>query len=463
MRRAWIDATAGVAGDMLLGALVDAGAPLPALQDAVDSVLPGAIELRVETVTRGGMRALHARVVQREPALEQAHRDWATIRGLLESASLHPNTRTRALDAFARLAAAEAQVHGVPMETVHFHEVGGLDAIADVVAVCEAVRLLDIDEVSASPVALGSGRIRAAHGSLPVPPPAVLELTRGWRVRALPGRRSASVEVAAPNHEPKPSHDHNHDHRRDHNHDHSHDARAHVHEEQPARVLTPDEPGELATPTGMALLRALATRCEAMPDLAPELVGVGAGGRDLPGWANCVRVVVGANSGTDTFPGRGELVELRANLDDFDLRLVPGVIDGCLQAGAVDAWVTPIQMKKGRPAIMVQALVDDAHRLAVSDLLLASTSTLGVRESPVSRRILQRDFVTLCVDGEPLVVKVGYSHGRVLHAAAEFSSIAAIASASGRTALDVAQRAASAIVAAGLVAGAPYAADEEES
>lgn len=549
MPTAWIDATAGVAGDMLLGALIDAGAPVAGVQEALDAVLPGALEVTTEEVTRGAVRACHARVLQvGDRSLE---RTWPTIRALLSDAPLAESTRGRALAVFERLARAEARVHGATTESVHFHEVGGLDAIGDIVGVCEALRLLGIEGLSASWVALGNGRIHAAHGLMPVPAPAVLELSRGWQVRALPGVVDPSAVHhhhhghddghghtgeggAAHTHhlegedghgdaadfhdhgEPDHAHvhvhgDHVHGDQTDHVHadhadsDHADSDHAHTHshdhphgvEEAPAATGDPRDVGELATPTGMALIRALATESDSMPPMRPGRVGIGAGGRDMPGWANCVRVVFedtsedvrgtdpGAGSATDTsgvhdseghggaghgsaeLVGAGHggdhltgvddegMVELRANLDDFDHRLIPGVIQACLDAGAADAWVTPIQMKKGRPAVMVQVLVARAHRAEVVDLLLSTTPTLGVRESPVTRTVLDRDFVRIDLDGQPLTVKIGLRDGHVVHAQAEFASLAEIARATGRSELDVSQRATAAIIAAGLTPGAP--------
>lgn len=555
MPTAWIDATAGVAGDMLLGALIDAGAPVAGIQDALDAVLPGALEVTTEEVTRGAVRACHARVLQvGDRSLE---RTWPTIRALLSDAPLAEPTRRRALAVFGQLARAEARVHGATPESVHFHEVGGLDAIGDVVGVCEALRLLGVEDLSASWVALGNGHIHAAHGLMPVPAPAVLELSRGWQVRALPGvvdpaalhhhhhghegghghiheggaahshdgghtheGGAAHTHDSGHTHEggaahshdgghsheggqvhPDGAHEHDHMHQHDHalvhptaDHDHTH---PHAVEEAPATTGDPRDVGELATPTGMALIRALATESDSMPDMCPGRVGIGAGGRDMPGWANCVRVVLedtsehvrgtdpGAGSATSTSglqdgeghggadhgsaelvgAGRGSdhltgvddegMVELRANLDDIDHRLIPGVIQACLDAGAADAWVTPIQMKKGRPAVMVQVLVAHTHRPDVVDLLLTTTPTLGVRESPVTRTVLERDFVRLDLDGQPLTVKVGHRGGRIVHAQAEFASVAEIARRNDRSELDVSQQATAAIVAAGLTPGAP--------
>ena len=477
MTTAWIDATAGVAGDMLLGALIDAGAPVEGIQTALDAVAPGAIELRTEEVRRGAMRATHAHVVQ--VGDQSVERTWAAIRTLLERADLAEVTRRRALAAFERIAVAEAHVHGMSVETVHFHEVGGLDAIGDVVGTCEALRLLGVDEVLASWVALGDGRIRAAHGYMPVPAPAVLELTRGWSVRALPAQYDPAT---AHEHHHHDGHGHHHEHGLDghhaheHEHEHEHEHGHHHHfEEGSAPVADPRDVGELATPTGLALVRALASRCTGLPASVPERAGVGAGGKDLPGWANVVRVVLLADDAADPATAAAPapahhtavgpdgatptaLTQVAVNLDDLDHRLVPGVIDALLDAGAVDAWAAPIHMKKGRPALTLTALVGPAHHDAVVELLLTRTTTLGVRETPVTRTVLDRAWRTLplTIAGErhELVVKVGHRGGAIAHAQAEFSSLAALAAATGLSELDLAQRAAAAITTAGLLPGA---------
>jgi len=233
----WFDVSAGVAGDMLLGALLDAGAELPAVMAAIEAVVPAEVELHRAEVTRAGLRACKVDVVS---AVEQhPHRTWTEVRRLLDHASLDEQIRDRAVAVFARLAQAESRVHGIPVEQVHFHEVGAWDSIADVVGVCGALHALAVDVVTAGPVAVGSGRVRTAHGRLPVPVPAVLELARGHDVHA-------------------------------------------------------GGDGELATPTGMAVLAALADPTATIPAMRVDAIGVGAGTRDVDGRANVVRAVLGA-------------------------------------------------------------------------------------------------------------------------------------------------------------------------
>ncbi|GAA1650179.1 nickel pincer cofactor biosynthesis protein LarC [Actinoplanes couchii] len=391
-RHAWIDASAGVAGDMMLGALLDAGARLDRVQAAVEAVAPGSVRITVTEVTRAGLRAAKADV----EALTDSppHRTWTSIRAQLDAAGLPEQVRDRAVAVFARLAGAEARVHGVPAGDVHFHEVGALDSIADVVGVCAALHDLGIGTVSASPVAVGSGHVRGAHGRLPVPVPAVAELSRGWRVAA-------------------------------------------------------DGPGELATPTGMALIRALAGVCEDLPAMTLDTVGVGAGGRDRPDRANVVRVLISAEKAA----GPEQAVLLEANVDDLDPRLWPGVLTGLLDRGAADAWLTPIVMKKGRPAHTLSVLCTPERAAALREHVFAHTSTLGVRESPRIKTPLDRLFVTVRVRGAEIPVKVGHRDGVIVQVMPEFDDVAAHARALDLPERVVLQEAQSAAGAAGYTPG----------
>lgn len=386
-RHAWIDASAGVAGDMLLGALLDAGARLGEVRRAVDEVLPGVVALSAAPVTRAGLRALKAEVTPLVAA--PPRRTWRDIRALLAG-------RDDALAVFATLAGAEARVHGTEPDEVHFHEVGALDSIADIVGVCAALRDLGVTSVSAGEVALGSGRVRTAHGELPVPAPAVLELARGWRVA---GGGS----------------------------------------------------GELATPTGLAVIRSLAVRCEDLPPMSVDAVGVGAGGRDTPGRPNVVRVVIGAPEAAA--PPAVEAVVLEANVDDLDPRLWPGVLTGLLSAGADDAWLVPIIMKKGRPAHTLTVLCGPDRAAALRARIFRDTSTLGVRESRRSKTALPRMFRSVAVAGGTVAVKIGYADGVITQVTPEFEDVAALARGTGRPEHAVLLEALAAAAAAGLIAG----------
>ncbi|NMR21275.1 nickel pincer cofactor biosynthesis protein LarC [Cellulomonas fimi] len=438
--RAWIDASAGVAGDMLLGALVDAGASVERIQAAVDAVIPGSARLDVSQVTRAGQRA--AKVDVAVLVADPPHRTWHTIRGLLEQAELTETARGRALAVFGRLATAEGRVHGVPAEEIEFHEVGALDAIADVVGTCAALDDLGATAVVVSPIALGSGRIRAHHGELGVPVPAVLELTVGWDVDA-------------------------------------------------------GGEGELATPTGVALVTALASSSGPLPAMRVHAVGVGAGTRDVHGRANVVRVVLGAPVGAvDPHDGGGGGLEpavvLEANVDDLDPRVWPEVLARLLDAGASDAWLTPVLMKKGRPAHTLHALAEPALAPRLSAAILRHTTTLGVRRTEVAKDALSRDWVVVrpqlaaapgqgepgqaqSGQGEPgqaesgqaepgqaqpgapeIRIKVGWRDGRIARAMPEFADVVTLADDHDLPVADVLTAAHRAAGDAGLVPGAPW-------
>jgi uncharacterized protein (TIGR00299 family) protein len=394
-RHAWIDASAGVAGDMLLGALIDAGAGLATVQRAVDAVIPGSVRLTATTVTRAGLRALKADALPL--VADPAPQTWRGIRELLARAELTGRVRDRANAVFARLAEAEAHVHGIPAEDVHFHEVGALDSIADVVGVCAALDELGVATLTAGEVALGSGKVRSGHGELPVPVPAVAHLARGWRVRA------GGV-------------------------------------------------GELATPTGMATIRALAASCEDLPVMVVDEVGVGAGSRDTPGRANVVRVLIGTVPEPDT---RLEpIVLLEANVDDLDPRLWPEVLAGLLRCGAADAWLVPIVMKKGRPAHTLSMLCHPDRAGEMRERVLRETSTLGVREQTLHRYALPRAFVDIDLDGGTVAVKVAHRDGVIMQVMPEFEQVAEAARRLRRPERLVLQQAEAAAAGAGLIVGA---------
>jgi uncharacterized protein (TIGR00299 family) protein len=394
-RHLWIDAGAGIAGDMLLGALVDAGADLDVVSAAVSAVVPGEVLVRTGEVRRAGLRALKADV--ESTAADHPHRSWARIRAMLEGADLPTPVRERAIAVFTLLAGAEARVHGVPPDGVHFHEVGSWDSIADIVGACAALVDLGVTGVTAGPVAVGSGRVRSAHGELAVPVPAVLELARGWQVLA-------------------------------------------------------GGEGELATPTGMALVRALADECRPLPPMTVAAIGIGAGGRDVDGRANVVRAVIGELAGAGPRP---DMWVLETNVDDLDPRLWPTVLTALLDAGAADAWLVPILMKKGRPAHTLCVLAGDTEREALRDAVFGLTSTLGVRERPVSRVALERAWHPVAVRGGEVRVKVGLRSGRIVTATPEFDDVAELARTGGVPVREVLDDAVAAAGAAGLRPGAP--------
>ena len=483
-RTAYLDATAGIAGDMLLAALVDAGADLDRVQQVLDALVPESVRFVRSDVDRGGQGAVKVDV---EVLVEDPpHRTWASIRAMLQDARGRADVPERTLDlalaVFGRLADAEGATHGVPADEVHFHEVGALDSLADVVGACEAWRQLGIQDATGSVLAVGSGRIRAAHGDIPVPVPAVARLALGWP--------TVAGEILPPRgHGHGHSHGHDHPHSRDHGsphaaavHEHSHpsdatDVHTHPHTHSSDPVAVPDSDaalpahaqggphehggrrvpagvapgiGELATPTGVALLRSLAASAGPQPMLTTEALGVGAGTKDTPGRPNVVRVLVGRPHGDglppDAHATPTAALQLEANVDDLDPRLWPRVVDELLEAGALDAWLLPISMKHGRPAVTVHALVREGSEDAMSALLMDRTGTLGVRRHRVERVIRTREFSEVEVRGHRIAVKIARDRdGAVVRREPEFRDVAAAARALGiseRTMLDLAREAA---------------------
>ncbi len=370
---AWVDASSGASGDMLLGALADVGVPLGVMAEAVEKVAPGEVRLVEERVQRGGFAATRCHV---EIEDSEQHRTWRDVERLLAGAGLHEHVRSLAHDVFARLAEAEGRVHGMPAEDVHFHEVGALDAIADVVGVCAGMVHLGLQTLVVSPVSVGGGTVFSEHGRLPVPPPAVVELLRGVPSSGGP------VDL------------------------------------------------ELCTPTGAALLTALADDWGHQPAMAVSHVGVGAGGRDPAGHANVLRLLVGAASPAASSNAGPRLYE--ANIDDLDPRIWPVVIAALLEAGASDAWLTPILMKKGRPAHTLSVLVAADRADVVRREIHRQTSTIGLREQVIAKHELDREMTTVEIDGQQVAVKVARLGGEVLNVQPEFEDVAAAARALGR-------------------------------
>ena len=380
----WVDASSGASGDMLLGALLGAGVPVVTLQQAVDALAPDPVELRVEPVSRNGFAATRCHV---EVADSVHHRTWRDIQALLLAADLDVPVRDLAVRTFERLAVAEATAHGSDPLDVSFHEVGALDAIADVVGVCAGFVSLGATTVVVSPVAVGSGSAAGAHGTLPVPPPAVAELLRGVPSYAGPAGAPAM---------------------------------------------------ELCTPTGAALLTTLATDWGPQPAMTVDTIGVGAGSRDPEGHANVLRVLVGKKgSGTRSGSHQDEVLLLETNIDDLDPRVWPQVIATLLDAGASDAWLSPILMKKGRPAHTLSALVAAESAAEVKATIFRHTSAIGVREIPLGKHALDREMGSVDVGGQPVAVKLARHDGALVNAMPEYDDVVRAAAALGRPVSDV--------------------------
>jgi len=327
-----LDPFAGVSGDMWLGLLADLGLEMTRIQEILATLpLPG-LSFRVGKVTRGVLAASKVEVLL--PREEQPHRGLRDLESILERGGLPEGVRERSLEIFRSLARAEARVHGVPLEEIHFHEVGALDTVADVCGVVLGLELLGIGEVWTLPVALGAGFVECAHGRLPLPAPAAAALLEGFPQRPGPGE------------------------------------------------------GERTTPTGAALLAGLARPFPFEGTFQPWDVGYGAGSMEggpvpnvLRGWIARVEI-----------PGcaQGTLWEISANLDDLTGEAAGFLLDSLLREGALDAWTTPILMKKGRPGFLVSALAGDGERERVEGVFLRETSTLGLRRRRVERTRLPR-------------------------------------------------------------------------
>jgi hypothetical protein len=374
---------------MLLAALVDAGVPIEVMQRAVDAIAPEPVRLRVEPVRRAGLRATRVHV---DAAGSTTRRTWRQIRELFDDGRLSADVSERAGAVFVRLANAEARVHGITPADVHFHEVGALDAIADIVGVTAGFNALGLTELHASPVALGSGTVATEHGLLPVPPPAVVELLSG------------------------------------------------------APTYGGAEGVELTTPTGAALLTSFATDWGAQPPMAVARQGVGAGGRDLPDRPNVVRLMVGQPLAADS-----STLLLEANVDDMDPRLWPPVLARLLAAGASDVWLVPIVMKKGRPAHILSVLVDRSAAAAVRQAVFTETTTIGLRETAVHKHALDRAEKSIAVAGHRVRVKTATLGGVLVNAQPEYDDVLAAANAAGRPVKAMMAEATAAAQAAGLV------------
>lgn len=361
-RHAWFNCSAGVAGDMVLAALVDAGAdPL-----AVGSMLAGLglddYALTFEPTQRAGVKSTRAIVAVHEHDGHHHHRAWRDIRSLLDAADLPDRVRSRSLAVFELLADVEAKIHGVDVDAVEFHEVGAVDSIVDIVGACAALDVLGIDTISCGPIGTGHGTVRTQHGELPNPAPATVSLAA---MRQIP-------------------------------------------------LVGHDDRRELATPTGVALMAALADSFGGLPAMGVQARGYGAGSLDINGRANVVQVVVG-----EVVPasgGSGQAVRLlEVNVDDVTGEVIAHTIGALLDAGAHDAWATPIVMKKGRPAFTVHALCDPSSTEVISRVLVTQTGSLGVRGSIIERWPQARREVTVRVDGHEIRVKVAGDRVKVEH------------------------------------------------
>ena len=361
MKTLYFDCFAGASGDMILGAMVAAGVDPSFLREQLLLLPVAGFSIDFETVNRSGLSATYARV---EAAHEHKHRHLSDIKQIIEGSGLSDSVKRRAVQIFTRLAEAEARVHNEPVDHVHFHEVGALDAIVDVVGAAICFDALRIDRFMCSPIHTGSGMVKMAHGQFPIPPPAVTELLKGVPLYA--------TEIK----------------------------------------------GELLTPTGAAIITTVCHEYGPIPQMLTETTGYGAGTREYPDFPNVLRVLLGQTEDQSATDER--LWMLETNLDDASPQIVGHVMDRVLESGALDCFFTPVQMKKNRPGVLLSVLCGREEKDAVMKLLFLETTTLGVRSYEVTRRALRRSLVRVETQFGPIDVKVAHLDGRVVNEMPEF-------------------------------------------
>jgi pyridinium-3,5-bisthiocarboxylic acid mononucleotide nickel chelatase len=372
---AYFDCFAGISGDMVLGALVDAGADFRAIESELRKLGLEGWSISAGKVKRGAISATHVKV---ETTEDHHHRGLSIILGRIDKANLAPRAAGRARKIFTRLAEAEAKVHQMPVEQVHFHEVGAVDSIVDIVGSAIGFELLGIDEFACSGFDVGAGQVKTAHGLLPVPAPATAELLRGAPTY------SSGVER------------------------------------------------ELVTPTGAAIATTLASRFSEIPKMTLRAIGYGAGSADLKEKANVMRLLIGESEISE--PGEhwdAPISVIETNLDDMSPQIYGYFVDRALAAGALDVFSTSVLMKKNRPGQLVTLLCEHSNLSRLMDLIFRETTTIGVRTYEVRRKTLDRELVPVATPFGDVRVKVSRMNGTVLNATPEYEDCQRIAAACG--------------------------------
>jgi uncharacterized protein (TIGR00299 family) protein len=363
MKLAYFDCFSGISGDMTLGALVDAGCEIEHLRAGLGYLQVSGWEISAEKVWKNGMAATYVRVKAEE---QQKHRSLGAILQIFKDSQLTPLVRDRASAIFQKLGEAEARVHDVPLEKIHFHEVGAVDAIVDIVGACIGFQALGIERFACSPLNVGGGTAKMAHGVLPVPAPATANL--------LQGKPTYSSGVQR----------------------------------------------ELVTPTGAAIVATLCDSFGPQPPMTVNAIGYGAGTADLEGQPNVVRIMIGETA-EKTVPGYDEeIAVIEANLDDMNPQIYGYFLEKALWAGALDVYTTPVQMKKNRPGTLLTVLCKPHDANELMSLIFAETTTFGVRSYRAQRRTLPREHVSVSTSFGDVRVKLSRVNGRILHVAPEY-------------------------------------------
>src|SRR5512133_2874595 len=370
MKIAYADCFSGISGDMFLAALLDAGLPLEMLQEGIDKLhLPERVELKLTATHTGALRASNLEVLVPH---SHHHRQLSDILDILNGSRLSDAVKQKAAQIFTLVAEAEAHVHGEPVEHIHFHEVGALDSIVDVTGAVIGLEALGIERLYASPLPFGSGTVESAHGTLPLPAPATLEVMRLAHAPLVP--TTADVE--------------------------------------------------LVTPTGAAILGVLATF--ERPALSITSTGIGAGKRDLP-WPNIMRLIVGVTPEIEP----SDMVQIETNIDDMNPQFYEYIMEKLFAAGAKDVWLTPIQMKKNRPGTMLGVIAFRRDEGALAELILRETTTLGMPVLPIGRHETVRDFKQIQTAYGSLTVKQKVLNGKVIHSVPEYDECVRLANENG--------------------------------
>jgi uncharacterized protein (TIGR00299 family) protein len=363
MKLAYFDCFSGISGDMTLGALVDAGCAVEHLRGELRGLQVAGWELTAEKVWKNGMAATYVKVKTED---QSKHRSLGAILEILEKSELAPRVRERASSIFRKLGEAEARVHDVPLEKIHFHEVGAVDAIVDIVGACIGFEALGIEKFACSALNVGGGTVKMAHGVLPVPAPATANL--------LQGRPTYSNGVQK----------------------------------------------ELVTPTGAAIVATLCETFGPQPAMSVHAIGYGAGTEDIEGQPNVVRIMVGEAAEKSVAGFDEEIAVVEANLDDMNPQIYGYFLEKALGAGALDVYTTPVQMKKNRPGTLLTVLCKPGDVNALMSLIFAETTTFGVRTYRAQRRVLPREWVSVGTEFGEVRIKVSRVNGRILHVAPEF-------------------------------------------
>jgi uncharacterized protein (TIGR00299 family) protein len=372
MRTLYFDCFAGASGDMILGAMVAAGVDGDVLREQLSQLNVPGFSVEFERVDRSGLSATYARV---ETTDEHKHRHLSDIKKIIEDSGVSESAKALAIKIFTRLAEAEARVHNEPVDHVHFHEVGALDAIVDIVGASICFDLLRIERFVCSPLHAGSGMIQMAHGRFPVPPPAVAELLKG------------------------------------------------------VPFYSTDIQGELLTPTGAAIITTVCREFGPIPRMTTDATGYGAGTRQYENFPNVLRVLVGDTEADVSLSERLWMIE--TNIDDMSPQLIGHVMDRAFELGALDCYFTPVQMKKNRPGVLLSVLCAREDKEPLMKLLFTETTTLGVRSYEVERRALRRSVVRVETAYGPIDVKVAHLNGNVVNKMPEFEQVRAAAMKAG--------------------------------